>query len=233
VNAASVDSLAEVTVYGHWICPFATRVEFALAQRAIAHDQVNVPPTAARPKGFVVPDEFVAHSPKLEIPLVRIGREWLADSIPILEWMESRFDENPLLPDTEPERALVRDRMRWVDEHLFPSMIGVYYQVESQRIAAAAAALSDAFGEIAQWLEDGEWLAGEQLTLVEAVALPVYVRLEGLRRLGFRHQLPSNVEAHRDRCSQLVGWPAVAWTDDHVDEFVGRFEKFRERRRLS
>ena len=91
-------STTPVTLFGHWICPFSVRVEFALAQRRINYVVVDVPPRAVRPKGFVVPEEFIAHSPKLEVPMVKIDGEYLADSIPILEWLEEKFTESSLLP---------------------------------------------------------------------------------------------------------------------------------------
>jgi glutathione S-transferase len=84
-------SSTDVVLFGHWICPFSVRVEFALAQKEIAYSLVNVPPRAVRPKGFVVPEEFIAHSPKLEVPMVRVGETYLADSIPILQWLEELF----------------------------------------------------------------------------------------------------------------------------------------------
>ncbi|MDX2379270.1 MAG: glutathione S-transferase N-terminal domain-containing protein [Acidimicrobiia bacterium] len=54
-----------VALYGHWICPFVTRVRFTLAQRGIEHELVNVPPSGVRPRDFVLPDAFVEHSPRL------------------------------------------------------------------------------------------------------------------------------------------------------------------------
>ena len=54
---------ADVALYGHWICPFATRVQFALHQRAIPHELVDVPPSGVRGPDFELPPEsFVEHS---------------------------------------------------------------------------------------------------------------------------------------------------------------------------
>ena len=50
---------SDVTLYGHWTCPFVHRVAWALAERGIDHDHVDVPPSAVRPRGFVLPEEFV------------------------------------------------------------------------------------------------------------------------------------------------------------------------------
>jgi glutathione S-transferase len=220
-------------LYGHWICPYATRVGFALAERGIDHDLVEVPPSAVRPKDFVLPPEFVRHSPRLEIPMVRVGEEFRADSIPILEWLETTIGRDPMLPTEPGDRDLVRARMAWLDRQVFPAMIGVYYGTDPDRIEGAALALGDSLTEMDAWLAETAWLAGDRPTLAEAVMIPLYVRLDGLRRLGFGSPLPARVDDHRRRCGELGGWPAVAWSDLQTDEFVGRFEAHRRRARVA
>ena len=37
-------STGEVALYGHWTCPFVHRVAWALAERCIDHDTIEVPP---------------------------------------------------------------------------------------------------------------------------------------------------------------------------------------------
>ena len=83
------------------------------------------------------------------------------------------------------------------------------------------------------WLAESTWLAGDRPPLAEAVMIPLYVRLAGLRRLGFDSPLPASVDDHRHRCGELEGWPAVAWSDEQTDEFVGRFETHRRRARMT
>ncbi|MEL7206682.1 MAG: glutathione S-transferase family protein [Actinomycetota bacterium] len=218
-----------VSLYGHWICPYVSRVAFALAERDIPYDEVDVPPSGVRPEGFTLPPEFLEHSPRREIPMVRVGGEYLADSIPILLWLEDRFAERPLLPPAGPDREHVIDRMSWLDERLFGPMVGVYYGTEPGRIDRAAAALASALDELDGWLTDRPWSGGEHPTLAEAVMVPLYVRLDGLRRLGFEQPLPVRVDEHRRRTAELDGWPAVAWSTDQTDELVGRFTEYRRR----
>jgi len=220
-----------VALYGHWICPFVSRVQFALGQRGVSYTLVNVPPTAARPKGFVVPEAFLAHSPKGEVPLLQIDEDYLADSLPILWWMEERLSEPSLLPSDTDGIEQVRERMAWINHTIFPPMIGVYYGVETSRIAAASSALSAALYEMSQWLEHDDWLTGSAPSLSEAALVSLYVRLDGLRALGFDARLPRQVEAHRQRCQDLPGWSHVAWSQENLEEYVGRFTLFRERAR--
>ena len=227
----SVEAPPPVTLFGHWICPYSVRVSFALAERGIAHDVVDVPPTAARPRDFVVPTEFVRHSPKAEIPMVKVGDGYRADSLPILEWLEERFAAHPLLPADPAGRALVRARTAWIDAHVFPPMIGVYYGTDPDRIARASDGLADALGQLGEWLVGEDGLAGGAPSLAEAAAVPVYVRLEALSRLGFAGPVDPRVAAHVDRCARLEGWSAVAWTAAQTDELVRRFRRYREKAR--
>lgn len=213
---------ADVALYGHWTCPFVHRVAWALAERGIEHDLVEVPPSAVRPKEFVLPDEFVAHSPRLEIPMVRVGDEYLADSIPILEWLEEVVSDAPtLLPHERAER--VRARMSAIDREVFRPMIGVYYGVDEERIASASTQLAAALVAVASWLDDDPWLAGPAPTLADAVFVPFVVRLEALRSLGFVDPVPPAVESYADRLRASRGWPSVEWSDAQRDELVGRF----------
>ena len=221
---------SDVALYGHWICPFATRVEFALHQRGIDHDLVDVPPSAVRGPDFVLPAEFLEHSPRLEIPMVRVGTDYLADSIPVLEWLEHSVEAPALLPTDEAVKTLVRERMAWIDRRAFRPMIGIYYGVEPDDIAKASEALADALAEMGRWTAETGWLVGVAPSLAEAVAMPIHVRMVGLQRLGFTGELTDEWRAHGERCRALAGWPGVEWSPEQTDEFVGRFEAFRRKR---
>lgn len=226
-----MSAAGKVTLFGHWICPYSVRVEFALAQRGIPYDLVDVPPSAVRPRGYVVPAEFELHSPKREIPLVRIGGEYLADSMPILEWLERRYHESPLLPVDANAAAFVREQMIWIDRNVYRPMIGVYYGSDPALIGAASDRFGVAITTVGESLGARPWLAGEQPTLAGALMVAVYVRLGGLRRLGLTAPVPSAVSAHIERCRSLPGFAAVEWSPAQIDEFVSRFEKYRELRR--
>ena len=221
-------SASTVTLFGHWICPFSVRVEFALAQRGIEYTVVDVPPRAVRPKGFVVPEEFIAHSPKLEVPMVKIDGEYLADSIPILEWLEEKFTDSSLLPTDDAGQAKVRERVEWLNKYLYRPMIGVYYGTDPALIQESSVAFMKAMETVDQWLQTSPWLAGETPSLAEAIMAGVYTRLDGLRQLGLTGELPASVQQHLERCTQLVGWQKVEWSTEQTNDFVGRFLKYRE-----
>jgi len=208
-----------VTLFGHWICPFSVRVEFALAQLGISYEVVDVPPTAVRPKDFVIPEEFLANSPRAEIPMIREGGRYLADSIPILERLYLSVG------------ALSGDSLkaaRWVEKNIFPPMIAIYYGVNPESIRRASDRLVDSLGDLATKLEPTGWLVGDGASIAEAALIPFYVRLDGLRSLGFEGELPRLVQDHVARCLGLPGGEVVRWSDEQQSEFSGRFHKYRE-----
>ena len=217
-----------VTLFGHWICPYSVRVSFALAERGIIHDVVDVPPTAVRPPGYLVPAEFVEHSSKGEIPMVRIGSDYRADSLPILEWLEDRVAGRALLPPGPAPRAEVLELARWIDATLFPPMIGIYYGTRPDRIAASSTALAAGLVALGSRLGASAWLVGTGPTLAEAAVVPLYVRIGGLQRLGFDVAVDRRVVAHAERVADLPGGRAVTWSSTQTDEFVSRVERYRE-----
>ena len=221
--------MSDVAVYGHWICPYVTRVEFALAQRGVERELVNLPPSAVRGPDFVLPPEFVEHSPKLEVPMVRVADEYLADSIPILEWLETAVDAPALLPADAAGRDLVRERMAWIDRNAFWPMAGVYYGTDPEKIAKASEKLGAALAQLGAWADETGWLAGAEPSLADAVAVPIHVRLAGLQRLGLTAPIDPSWTAHGERIRRQPGWTAVEWSAEQTDEFVGRFEAHRRK----
>jgi glutathione S-transferase len=218
MTAAVVEPVA---LFGHWICPYSVRVEFALAQLGFDYSVIDVPPTAARPRGFVVPQEFLEHSPRREIPMIREGGRYLADSLPILERLHAARGE---CTDEQVEAA------RWVDRAVFPPMVGVYYGTDPDAIASASDALAVALDAVAARLGARDWIVGDAPSIAEAAIVPAYVRLDGLRALGFTGEVPAAVHDHAERCLRLPGGCAVAWTPEQQAEFVWRFRTFRKRR---
>jgi hypothetical protein len=217
----ALDPVVEpVALFGHWICPYSVRVEFALAQLGFEYHVVDVPPTAARPKGFVVPEEFLEHSPRHEIPMIREGGRYLADSLPILERL---FGARGGCTEEQIEAA------RRIDRAVFRPMVGVYYGTDAPAIAAASDALAAALLDVDAMLGTGDWLVGAAPSMAEAALVPVYVRLDGLRALGFTGEVPTAVLAHAERCLALPGGRAAAWDAEQQAQFVWRFRTYRER----
>lgn len=119
--------------------------------------------------------------------------------------------------------------MAWIDHNAFRPMVRMYYGTEPDRIARAAELLAEALAEMGRWTEETGWLAGPAVSLAEAVAMPIHVRLAGLQRLGLSTDISPSFVEHGERCRALPGWSAVAWSAEQCDEFVGRFTAYRRK----
>jgi glutathione S-transferase/RNA polymerase-associated protein len=90
-----------VLLYEHPLSPYAQKVKIALSEKGV--------PFECRLPNFLGGDaEFLAASPRGEVPALIDGEVRIFDSTVILEYIEDRWPTPPLLPATPAERARVR-----------------------------------------------------------------------------------------------------------------------------
>lgn len=90
-----------VTLFDIPLSPYAQKVKMALLEKGIAFE-VKIP-------DLDTPDpEFLALSPRLEVPALVDGDVRLFESSVIVEYIEDKWSDAPLLPATAAERARVR-----------------------------------------------------------------------------------------------------------------------------
>lgn len=84
--------------------PFAWRVQFALEEKRISYEPVLMSFQA----GDLKKPAYLAISPHGKVPALTDGDVALYESQAILEYLEERYPETPLLPSAAGARALVR-----------------------------------------------------------------------------------------------------------------------------
>jgi glutathione S-transferase len=91
-----------VILYEHPLSPYAQKVKIALAEK-------NVPFELRQPN-LVAGDtaELASFNPRLEVPALVDGETAVFDSTIILEYIEDRWPDPPLLPASPAERARAR-----------------------------------------------------------------------------------------------------------------------------
>ncbi len=94
-----------ILVYEHPLSPYAQKVKIALAEKGIPFD-TRLP--EAFGSGAVRDEEFKRDNPRHEVPALVDGDLHVVDSTVILEYLEDKFPEPPLLPPGPAERARVR-----------------------------------------------------------------------------------------------------------------------------
>jgi len=91
-----------IKLYEHPLSPFAQKVKIALYEK-------RIPFETAVPNFLGGGDEeFAATNPRLEVPSLVDGDVMVFDSTIILEYLEDKWPQSPLLPATPAERARVR-----------------------------------------------------------------------------------------------------------------------------
>jgi maleylpyruvate isomerase len=100
------DALLEPCLFGYWRSSAAYRVRIALNLKAIAASQVPVQLQAGEQKSA----DYRALNPAGLVPLWREPDGFaLAQSLAIIEYLDEKFPDPPLLPDDFRQKALCRE----------------------------------------------------------------------------------------------------------------------------
>ena len=102
-----------VTVFEHPLSPYAQKVKIALREKGVAFDLKLPDAFGAGGAGGV----FLAASPRGEVPALIDGETAIFDSTIILEYIEDRWPNPPLLPPSPADRARVRMIEEVMDTH--------------------------------------------------------------------------------------------------------------------
>ena len=160
-------------LYGLPVSTYTTKVRLALCWRGIAFEE-REPPGGYRSKAW---REIV---PMGTIPAIDDQGFVLAESEAILEYLEERHAERPLLPQNLEQRAQVRLLARLHDLHVEPKVRALFALIrqpqERSQLPQLKAALDDKLARLAQVARPGPYLAerllgalGSPLRLPEAL----------------------------------------------------------------
>jgi len=153
---------------------FTGKVRIALDEKGLGYERVDVPFSRARGYEPKHP-EVVKYNPKAQVPVLFDGDLVLYDSTLILEYLEERYPEPPLMPKDPVGRARCRQAEAASDEVLFPHVFTLiretFYTPPQGRDAAAVDAAREAFATISAGLErelDGKrFMCGDAFTIAD------------------------------------------------------------------
>ncbi|MEQ8860075.1 MAG: glutathione S-transferase family protein [Pseudomonadales bacterium] len=173
---------APVTVFDHPLSPYGQKVKIALLEKGVAFD---APLPGGLGSGATDADAaaraFARISPRGEVPALLDGDVALFDSSVILEYIEERWPQPPLLPQAPAERARVRMLEETMDTHFEAITWGLS---EIRNFGRASGALAEAMlargGEqIAAWyrwlvdqLGDRDWFNGADFGYGDLAVVP-------------------------------------------------------------
>ncbi|WP_237476595.1 maleylacetoacetate isomerase [Lichenibacterium dinghuense] len=100
-----VEDRGAFSIYGHWRSNAMYRLRVALALKGVSYREIPVDIDAGEQRS----PEFLARNPMGAVPaLVEDGLPPLTQSLALLEYVEERFPQRPLLPADARGRARVR-----------------------------------------------------------------------------------------------------------------------------
>jgi RNA polymerase-associated protein len=162
----SMDSMAHMlTLYDAARCPYCARVRILLAEKDVPYETVEID-LENRPAWLY------EKNPVGRVPILEEGGIVLPESRVIMEYLEERYPEPPLLPSGPAERALVR---LWFER--FDELSRPYYRVlfEGETPEALDAELTKLDAALAA----SPYLAGSQFSQADIAYVPWIIRAEG------------------------------------------------------
>ncbi|HZR93647.1 MAG TPA: glutathione S-transferase family protein [Gaiellaceae bacterium] len=184
-----------ITLYDADRCPYCARVRIVLAEKGLGYETVAID-LSDRPAWLY------EKNPLGKVPVLEEDTLCLPESTVIMEYLEERYPEPPLLPDDPAERALVRLQVERFDHNLGDA----YYAFRRGEEGSA-----ERLAHCLSLLERGVAAWAGRYSLAEIAYLPWLVRLRDL--LGFDLS-PYPVLA--ERLERLAERPAVAAEVDVV-----------------
>jgi glutathione S-transferase len=201
-----------VTVYDHPLSPYGQKVKIALMEKGVAFE---APLPSNIGSGTTVGD-FARVSPRGEVPALVDGDVAVFDSTIILEYIEDRWPEPPLLPSTPAERARVRMLEDALDTHFEAITWGLseirnFGRADGELAATLLARGGEQIAAWYRWLEQqlGErpWFNGERFGWGDLAVVPF---VNGAVGFGHAPAAGSALAGWLDRCNARESVAACA-----------------------
>jgi len=185
-----------LTLYDAARCPYCARVRIVLAEKGIEYEPVEIDLTDR-------PAWIYEKNVTGRVPVVEEDAWLLPESAVIMEYLDERYPEPPLLAADPADRALAR---LWIFRH--DDFTRPYYALRRGEDGAAAR-LDAELGKLDAALADRPWLGGREYGLADIAYVPWVLRardmlgvpLDGfpavaawLERLGARPSIAQEVD---------------------------------------
>jgi len=177
----------KLTLYSYWRSSSAWRVRIGLHHKGLPFRYQAVNLLA----GEQFQEAHQARNPMGHVPVLEVeedGRQArLTQSVAILEWLEERFPNQPLLPEDLGARARVRAIAEHVNSSIQPYQNSKVLKWMKERAAPSEDWVARFVGDGMAHLEEavrpgaGRYCQGDAVTLADLYVVP---QLYGARRLG-------------------------------------------------
>lgn len=167
-----------ITLYSYWRSSAAYRVRIALNLKNLPYETVSVSlaPGVAEHRAA----EYRAINPQMLVPFLQDGELGIAQSLAILEYLEERYPDAPLLPKDEPSRTQVRGFCNLIACDIHPlNNLRVQQYLKNELGADKKAGedwyvhwIHEGFAALEQLAGDGSCVFGDAPTLADVLLVP-------------------------------------------------------------
>jgi glutathione S-transferase len=181
-----------LTLYDAARCPYCARARIALSEKGLEYEVVEVD-LSDRPQWIY------EKNPTGRVPVIEEDTWILPESSVILEYLDERYPEPPLLPADPADRALARV---WIFRH--DDFTKPYYALRREEEGAA-----ERFGEQLAKLDEAlsrqPWLTGAEYGLADIAYVPWVLRARDMLGVSLEP-----FPALREWIARLEERPAIA-----------------------
>ena len=211
-----------ITLYEHPLSSYAMKVKIALAEKGIEFEAI-VPPGMM---DGTTAGAFVQASPRAEIPALVDDDTQVFDSTIIMEYLEDKWPNPPLLPKSPAERARVRMIEDMMDSLYEPNNWGLGEVLRFKRATGPLADKLVAYSranvtQLQAWLEKQlggkPWFNGDSFGWADVACAPYVARSAAS---GHPPPAGSALAAWLERVSAR---PAVAKVVDQMKAVIANF----------
>jgi glutathione S-transferase len=187
-----------LTLYDAARCPYCARARIALAEKGIEFEAFEVDLNDR-------PQWIYEKNATGRVPVIEEDAWILPESSVIMEYLEERYPEPPLLPPDPADRALARV---WIFRH--DDFTKPYYALRRGEDGAAER-LDEELAKLEAALERQPWLTGAEYGLADIAYVPWVVRARDMLGVSL-----DEFPAVRSWLSRLEERPAIAREVDVV-----------------
>lgn len=197
-----------IKLYSYWRSSAAYRVRIALELKKLAYEVVPVSllPGVSEHRN----DDYGRRNPQMLVPFLEDGEVAVGQSQAILEYLEERYPDNPLLPDSTNTRAAVRSFCHSICSDIHPLNNLRVLRYLTERLDISTAQRDDWY---AHWIHegfrsaeltaaeyDGDYVFGEQVSLADVCLIP---QMYNARRFEISLAAFPRLVALEERCLKL------------------------------
>jgi glutathione S-transferase len=181
-----------LTMYDAARCPYCARVRIALAEKGIEYEPVEIDLTDR-------PAWIYEKNSTGRVPVVEEDGWLLPESSVIMEFLEERYPEPPLLPADAADRGLARV---WIFRH--DDFTRPYYALRRDE-EGAAEAFDAQLARLEEAVAGDRWLSGSEFGLADIAYVPWVLRARDMLGVSF-----DDFPAVADWVDRMLERPAVA-----------------------